>query len=386
MIEMRVRRELFRNQYLARYLRCRNKTEKNLFLTEICTVFGYNRKYAIRKIHGEQMRCAHSSPRPKRNRKYDAIFVNHAIDLWYISGHMCAEHLHQYIADNLEYVVRRKYLCSDSRTMLKLRQVSIGTLKRVIREYKWQHHIGRGISTTKSNPRLQKQIPLRTTNWDITAPGWHETDYVSHCGDTNQGTYLHTLHFTDITSGWTSLRAVPYANQQSTFHAFQEIECRLPYPLRGINPDNGSEFINFMLWKYYQSRPRIEYTRSRPYQKNDNAVVERKNFTIVRKYTGYYRYESDQARYTMTLLYQRLELFLNFFQPVHKVVKVQVMDGKVKTARDTSQTPFARLMKSSAVSATNKQQLQNIRDRLDPVQLMKDIQKLKQQLMALRHT
>jgi len=202
----------------------------------------------------------------------------------------------------------------------------------------------RGRSTTKPGSLLKRQIAVRTfTPWQEQLPGFAEIDLIAHCADTVRGEYVCTLDLTDLATGWTLCKAVPNRGQKAVFTALQDLRGRLPFPLLGIDSDNGSEFINGLLHGYCVQE-RITFTRCRAYHKNDQAHVEQKNWSVVRQLVGYDRYEGHQACNLLNEVYDLLALYTNAYQPVMKCVE-KVRNGSRVTKRyDTAATPYRRAL------------------------------------------
>lgn len=203
---------------------------------------------------------------------------------------------------------------------------------------------GRGLSTTKPGTLLKQAIPVRTwAEWDDTCPGFMEMDLVAHCGDTVEGQYLNTLTATDIATGWTECLALARKTQQEVSQAIVKLRQRLPFPLLGIDSDNGSEFINDTLYRYCLTE-QITFTRSRPYKKNDQAHVEQKNWSVVRHTVGYDRLETTEELALLGSLYDDLRLYVNYFQPVLKLIGKERVEGKTIKRYDEAATPFRRVL------------------------------------------
>jgi len=231
-----------------------------------------------------------------------------------------------------------------------------------------------GRSTTKPGTLLKKSIPIRTwADWDDLKPGFVEIDLVAHCGESTHGKYLETLDVVDVATGWCECIVPRNQGQQAIFAALLEIRQRFPVPLLGIDSDNDGAFINQHLQRYC-AEEKITFTRSRPYKKNDQAHVEGKNWTAVRQYVGYMRFEGDLARIALNALYKDLRLYINFFQPMMKLKEKIRVDGKVKKVYDVAQTPYQRLLASSDVSEEAKQKLRALYPTLNPVKLLASIE------------
>jgi len=210
------------------------------------------------------------------------------------------------------------------------------------------------------------------TPWEDERPGFEEIDLVAHCGQSAEGPFLNTLTVTDIATGWTECLAIWQKSQQLVAEAILELRKRLPFPLLGIDSDNGSEFINDLLYHYCLDE-HITFTRSRPYKKNDQAHVEQKNWSVVRHTVGYDRLETEEELVILRSIYADLRLYINFFQPVLKLVGKEQVDGKTIKQYDVATTPFRRVLASDQVSLETKAKLTNLYLHLNPVVLRNQI-------------
>ena len=251
--------------------------------------------------------------------------------------------------------------------------MSTATIDRCLKPARYQK--GRGISTTKPGTLLKKAIPVHIyTPWEDEKPGFFEIDLVAHCGQTTEGQYLNTLTATDIATGWTECMAIANKTQIAVSQAIQELRQRLPFPLLGLDSDNGSEFINDNLFRYCQTE-QITFTRSRPYRKNDQAHVEQKNWSVVRHTIGYDRFETVEELALLNSIYSDLRLYVNFFQPVLKLVNKQYVDGKTIKFYDEAPTPYRRVIASEFISCNFKPRLSNLFISTTPVLLQTNIDK-----------
>lgn len=234
-----------------------------------------------------------------------------------------------------------------------------------------------GLGTTKPGTLLKDSIPLRTfADWDDRQPGKSSVDLVAHCGDSTQGEYVHSLTLTDVATGWTECLALRNRGQQVVFTALVRARAQLPFPLVGIDSDNGGEFINAHLLRYCQHE-HLTFTRSRPYKKNDQAYVEQKNWSIVRHLVGYGRYESAAACEALERLYA------NFFQPSMKLVSKERVGAKVKRHYDAATTPYQRVLDSPQVTDEVKEALQRQYLTLNPVTLLRQLHRAQAVLWQL---
>ena len=231
---------------------------------------------------------------------------------------------------------------------------------------------------------LKNSIPIRTfSEWKDSQPGYLEVDTVAHCGESTDGFYLSTLMAVDVASGWTEGSGVLGKTQEHVASAIHGLRKRFPFPILGLDSDNGSEFINEHLLHYCR-RERLSFTRSRAYKKNDSCFIEQKNGNIVRRFIGYDRYSSRESLAALNQIYYLLHLYTNFFQPMMKLISKRRHGARVYKEYDTAQTPYQRLLKSAVLSETKKTELAATYDRLNPVQLRKQINQGLEHLWTLK--
>lgn len=238
----------------------------------------------------------------------------------------------------------------------------------------------KGRSTTKPGTLLRKTIPVRMfSDWDEKVPGFFETDLVALCGETVKGDYVNALNLTDVASGWVGLKAIMGKAQSRVHPAVDRIRRRLPFPMLGLDPDNGTEFINWLL-KRYCDEHEINFTRIRPYRKDDNCYVEQKNYTVVRRFLGYTRYDTEKQLQIIKEILKIVEDYVNFFQPVMRLKEKQRVGSIVKKKYDTAKTPYQRLVLSSVLNDEQKQRLQNYYETLNPLAMKRQINRLTEKL------
>jgi hypothetical protein len=241
----------------------------------------------------------------------------------------------------------------------------------------------KGRSLTKPGTLLKHQIPIRTfSEWDEQRPGFVEIDLVGHEGGNPRGDFIQTLNVTDVCTGWTEMQAVKNKAQIWVFEALKDIRERLPFDLLGIDSDNGGEFINNHLVGFCHEE-HITFTRSRSYRKNDNCFIEQKNYTIVRRYVGYTRYDTEEAQMIMNELYVHLRLYVNFFQPVMKLIQKTRIGSRVRKKYDEPQTPYQRVLTSPFVPENKKDILRQQYTQLNPAALRRKIAKLQNKIFQL---
>ena len=235
---------------------------------------------------------------------------------------------------------------------------------------------------TKPGYLLKHQIPVKTDRWDVQSPGFTEVDLVSHSGNSASGEFAHTLNVTDIHTTWTESRAVLGRGEQAVQRALNEIAGVLPFRLLGVDSDNGSEFINWHLKRWCEQKD-IQLTRGRPYKKDDNAHIEQKNWTHVRKLLGWDRYDTPQAVEVINDLYHELRLWLNLFLPSVKLLKKVRVGSKVRRVYDGPRTPFERVRVCGQADQAQVARLEDLRKRLDPFQLARTIERKLERIYRL---
>ena len=371
----------------GRYQRA-SKKEKGKILGEFIELTGYHRVYARsllrmveRKVVREQPRRAESKSATVKSRKiYDQQVLVVLRQIWMILDYICGKRL---VAIMPEVLGRLEYfgeLKVEVEVRAKLLRISAATIDRLLRAERRRHEL-RGRGRTKPGTLLKKQIPLRTfSEWNEQQPGFVEIDLVGHDGGVLQGDFLYTLDMTDVYSGWTEVQAVQNKAQVWVFAALKELRARLPFPLQGIDSDNGSEFINADLLEYCQQQ-RLTFTRSRPYRKNDNCYVEQKNYTMVRRHVGYQRLAGQQQLVLVNDLYRHLRLYANYFQPLMKLKCKERRGSQVKKTYDVAQTPYERLQQSPYLSAASKRRLKAEYAGLNPAELKRQIERLQEKLL-----
>jgi hypothetical protein len=370
----------------ARYRRA-SKKQKGQMLDEFVALTGYHRWYAVGLLRGHgarpEERRERVARRPRqRLRIYDAAVLAVLQRVWVIMDCICGKRLAAVMPETIAVLERHGELQLEALTRQKLSAISAASIDRLLAAQRRRLNV-RGRSGTKPGTLLKHQIPVRTfAEWDQTQPGFVEIDLVGHDGGFAHGDFCQTLDVTDVASGWTETQAVLNKAQVWVFAALQLIRARLPFALRGIDSDNGSEFINYHLWHYAQQE-RITFTRGRPWKKNDGCFVEQKNYSVVRRAVGYARYEGDTQLHLLNELYAELRLYTNFFQPVMKLIGKERIGAKVRKTYDRPCTPYQRLLNSSALSARAKQQLRTQYVDLNPAELKRHIVRLQTRLLKI---
>ena len=361
--------EYFRAIY-QRYRKA-STTEKTQILVEFCEVCGYNRKYAIAKLNAPFPEPKTSAKRHQRSSKYTSQTLAILQAIWETSGYPWSVRLKALLPLWLPWA--KKHFTISPAIEQQLLQISARQIDRRLKARKTQLK-RRLYGRTKPGTLLKHHIPIKTDSWNITSPGFTETDLVSHSGNSEKGEFVHSLNLTDIFSTWVEARAVMGKGQIGVLNAMQEIEQALPFKLLGIDSDNGTEFINYHLKAFCDQRE-IQFTRGRPYKKDDNAHIEQKNWTHVRKILGYLRYDSQPALNAINDLYQNeLGSMMNLFQPSVKLVKKTRLGSKLKKIYDKPTTPLDRLLASHSADPAKLEKLKKLRASLDPFKLSQIIE------------
>jgi len=367
MMSKRSRQELTQEVH-PRYLKA-NKVEKQRILDEYTATTGYHRKYAIKLLKHGLKRKGYKNVGRKKIYRGEVVDVLEKI--WETCGRICSKRLHPFLPEMISVMERFGELACSPETKRLLLSMSRSTIDRCL--VKARYYSLKGISTTKPGTLLKKSIPVRTWHdWDDTKPGFVEIDLVAHCGGDAAGQFIYTLTAVDVSTGWTECLAIPNKTQIAVSNAIKALRLRLPFPLLGIDSDNGSEFINDLLYRYCLEE-KITFTRSRPYKKNDQAYVEQKNWSVVRNTVGYDRYETEEDLQLLQLVYEYLHVYVNFFQPVMKLIKKERIDGKTIKVYDLANSPYRRVLASEDVAFLHKASLSNLYVQQNPVSLREHI-------------
>jgi hypothetical protein len=352
-------------------------------LEEFCKVCGYNRKYAIWLLQRPLSTPGTHRRRTERSVTYSQAAITTLAKVWEASGYLCSQRLKAALPQWLPWI--RKHFALDIKLAKELLAISARQMDRRLSPHK--RTVKRRLyGTTRPGSLLKQMIPVKTDHWDVTMPGYLEIDLVSHSGPSAAGEFIYTLDCVDIATGWVERQAVMGKGQLGIIAALREIEQRLPFALRGIDSDNGSEFINTHLFNFCQQRAKtssVQFTRSRPYKKDDNAHVEQKNWTHVRKLLGWDRYDSVEALTLINQLYQQLRIFQNLFQPSMKLRTKTRKGSRVIRRYDQPYTPWARVLKAQAQSLPQIQALKATLVNTDPFELSRQIDQQLDRLYSL---
>ncbi|HOU64399.1 MAG TPA: hypothetical protein PLA70_12175 [Tenuifilaceae bacterium] len=342
------------------------KQQKTVILDEFCQDTGYNRKYAIRVL-GRKRRKTVVNKKRGRKRKYgNPLLLVILYQLWRWTNLPCSKRLKAIIPIWLPYYPSRipRDIAHDLYT------ISASTIDRLMKHDRFRFR-KLGLSTTKPGSLLKKHIPIAKDQWDESRPGFLEVDSVAHCGSSAGGSFALTINCVDIATTWTEQAAVWGKGETGVLNALTNIENRIPFKLLGFDCDNGSEFLNWHILHHYKNRKTpVHFTRSRPYFKNDNAHIEEKNWTHVRQYLGYQRFDKIELIALLNDLFEtEWRLYFNFFIPSVKLID-KIRDGsKIKKKYDPPRTPFQRVLESPAIPEEHKAKLKTLFSTLNPIQL-----------------
>jgi hypothetical protein len=341
--------------------------EKGKILDEFCKVCGYNRKYAIRVLNG--------SPPPKkppprcfrpRGETYPASVIRVLRAVWEAANYPWSTRLKALLPLWLPWIRQRFGLTRAQEKQLLA--ISARQIDRRLQEHKTllkRRLYGR----TKPGTLLKHHVPIKTDHWDVTQAGYAEIDLVSHSGERAEGEFIHSLTLTDIHSTWTETRAVMGKGEAGVVAAIDEMRRGLPFPLLGLDSDNGSEFLNYHLVRYTDER-KIQFTRSRPYKKDDNAHVEQKNWTHVRRLMGWERYDTNEALEAMNALYRNeLRLMMNLFLPSVKLLRKERVGSRLRRFYGPALTPLDRLLEANQGDRRVLAGMKSQRSSIDPFEL-----------------
>lgn len=377
MMSQRSKRELVESVRM-RYLRGDRQTKGRL-LDELVEYTGYHRKYLIHLLHHPGGKVV---GRRRRRRKYQGAVVEALEQVWRAANGICGKRLVPVMGEYVEALERHGELMLDAQTRQELLQMSPATVDRLLQPARRAAR-PHGLSTTKPGTLLKRSIPVRTfAQWDDARPGFVEVDLVAHCGTTTRGEFLHTLTMVDVRTRWTEFEPLINRSQRGVIMAIDACGARLPYPLQGLDSDNGAEFINQNLKRYCEER-RITFTRCRPYRKNDQAYVEQKNWSVIRQVVGYDRYEGMAAYQALQALYEPLRRYVNFFQPVMTLRSKERDGAVVRRHYDLARTPYQRVLDSPEVPEEVKERLREEYLSLNPAELLRQIEQAQERLWKL---
>jgi hypothetical protein len=341
---------------------------------------GLNRKYLIRVLNHPHRQ----QPRKRRRRRaeYGAAVVTALVEIWDIFEQPCGQRMVAVLKSELDRLRQLGELrCSDA-VAGQLKQISASTIDRLLRREKRIRQLRRN-----RNPNVQRliyqKVPVKVAaDWDTREIGNVQVDFVAHCGRSTGGDYIHTISAVDIATNWWEGQAIAVRSQQATKEGLNQMQSRFPFRIRELHPDNDSALVNDLLWDWTQQE-RIRLSRSRPYKKNDNAWVEQKNWTHVRKVVGYRRFDNTSELRVLHEIYGVLRLYKNFCLPTLRLRSKIREQGRIKRVYDKPCTPYERVMRSRQVDRKTKQKLRSTYEALNPAALYRRLTELREQLEAI---
>lgn len=365
-------KQAYLNAIRGRYRKAA-RADKSKILDEFCAVCRYHRKYALRRLN----QSAKKPPvkKPGRRSRYagsDVMIPLRAI--WLATDQMASKRLKAALPLWLPYYEQAHGILADD-ARHKLLTVSASTIDRLLAPVRAASG-KRGLSGTKPGTLLKNQIPLQGQAWDVSQPGFIEADTVAHCGNSLAGDFVWSLTMTDLYSGWTECRATWNKGADGVMNQIKAIQRALPFAIKGFDCDNGSEFLNWHLLRYFQTHKQpIQFTRSRPYHSNDNAHVEQKNWSCVRQLFGYERFANPRLVKAINDLYaNEFSWLTNFFSPTMKLVEKTRVGSKIVKKYAAPETPAQRLLNHQSLTIDQKQRLIDTQAALNPFALRDTIQ------------
>ncbi len=343
------------------------RAERGCLLSEMEQVTGLHRKSLTRLMHARSLeRQKRTTP---RWRTYGLEVERIIVRVWESRDYICAERLTPSLLQMAQHLARFEPLGLTAQVEGQLATISRATVARILRKYR----SGRVRLPQKGAERanqVTKGVPMGRIPWDIGEPGHFEVDLVHHSGESTAGLYGHTIQLIDVATGWSERAAVLGRGQQAMEGGFEHILGRLPFPVKELHPDNGSEFFNHHLVRYWKDKVSgVQLSRSRPWHKNDKRMVEQKNDTLVRQYLGDLRLDTAEQIAALKTLYEQMWLYYNLFQPVLHLCEKTMVGDKVRRKWDAAKTPYERLLASSVLSQEQQARLQQHYEQTNPLQL-----------------
>jgi len=373
-----------RRKYLkrmkGRYVAAK-RAERGHLLSEMEQVTGLHRKSLTRLMHaGSLERKKRTTPRP---RSYGLEVERIIVRVWESRDYICAERLTPSLLEMAQHLTRFEPLGLTAQVKEQLATISRATVARILRKYRSRRVRLPQKGAERAN-QVTKGVPMGRIPWDIGEPGHFEVDLVHHSGESTAGVYGHTIQLIDVKTGWSERVAVMGRGQAAMAGGFRRIVERVPFAILELHPDNGSEFFNQHLVRFWREKVTgVRLSRSRPYQKNDNRMVEQKNDTLVRQYVGQLRLDTTEQVAALDALYEQMWLYYNLFQPVLHLCEKTMVGDKVVRKWDEAKTPYERLVASSVLSSEHQARLQQLYEQTNPFQLRQAIYR---QLDALWET
>lgn len=358
-----------------------SKSGKKRILDELEKLTGYHRESLARMLRDDGPREKGPIRRP-RAKKYERILPQLKV-LWAAAFYACGKRLAPFLPELLSALVRFGEISVTPYEELLLLSISPATIDRMFMKERATMKI-RGRTLTKPGTLLRSKIPIRTfAEWNEKEPGFFELDLVGHCGGSGAGDFLYTLNMTDVFSGWVALGGMRGRGEKGTLEAMKSASRLIPFSVKGIDSDNDSAFINWHMDKYLGQK-KIKFTRCRPYKKNDQCYVEQKNWSVVRQFIGYKRFETDEQLAVLREIYPLIMRYHNFFSPMMRLREKQRIGSKVTKRYMEAMTPYRKLlMDGGHISETTKERLRVEHEVTNPAELLRRISALSRRLESL---
>ena len=370
-----------KREYLARIkdrYRHAGRKGKTRILDEFCAVCGHHRKHAIRLLNADRRRCR---KKPGRPRQYGREEIQILENIWVSADYPCSARMAGMIRLWLPWYEKR-YGDLDAHTRQKLEAIKPRTLDRLLLPARRKHG-HRGLSGTGPMTLFSNRIPIKISHRGVDQPGFIQADTVAHGGDSTEGDFVWSLTFTDVFTGWTENGAIWNKGQYGVHQMLEQIEQQLPFTIHGFHTDNGSEFLNYHLHRYYRNRKKpVEMTRGRPGAKNDNPHAEQKNYTHVRRLLGYRRIDDPSLVQEINRLYEAANMLQNFFCSTRKLTHKERRGARYYKQFDPPATPCERLLASGHLHACQEAALISQSMALDPYALRSFIDAQKARIFA----
>lgn len=352
-----------------RYVKA-DREGRGQLLGEIQAVTGLHRKSVVRLLGGS---LARQRQRTRRRRVYGAAVDDVIRVVWESLDYVCAERLLPALAPTAQHLVRCGEVMLPAEVEEQLGMISRSTVQRILTRIGQDTPRLPRRGPEEAN-RVRQAVPMERIKWDVPDPGHFETELVHHSGSSSAGTYVHTLQLVDVATGWSERVAVLGRNQEAMEGGFQRVIERLPFRITHLHPDNGSEFFNDHLIRFWgEAITGLSVSRSRPYHKNDNRFVEQKNDTLVRAYLGTERLDTAAQCDTLNALYDHMWTYYNLFQPVLHLVSKDIVDGKLRRRWDTAATPYERLLRTGVLDQATTERLARLHAETNHRQLRRSI-------------
>jgi len=350
------------------------RNEQSRMLTEMEQVTGLHRKSLIRLLHAPTLE---RKKREKgRGRTYGLAVEQVILVVWESLDYICAERLTPALLSTAHHLARFGGFHLSQEAEEQLAEISEATVTRILRKYRSRKQRLPQKGPERAN-QVRTPVPMKRIPWQTSEPGHFEVDLVQHSGESSDGIYAFTLQMVDVATGWSERVAILGKGQQAMEGGFRNILKRLPFAVKELHPDNGTEFFNHHLVRFWgEAITGLKLSRSRPYQKNDNRFVEQKNDTLVRQYFGTIRLETPEQIQAMNVLYDKMWVYYNFFQPVMHLQEKIYQEDKVIRHWDQAQTPYQRLVATGLLGNVHLVRLQALYEQTNPMTLRKEISRL----------